>query len=63
VTNNGEDLGTINFNVPQKTAQQFYYNLTDVGPNPALYHQLAEMSSTPPLQNPHNTLKKYKHLS
>jgi hypothetical protein len=32
VTNNGEDLGTITFNVPQKTAQQFYYNLTDVGP-------------------------------
>jgi hypothetical protein len=32
VTNNGEDLGTINFNVPQKIAQQFYYNLTDVGP-------------------------------
>jgi len=32
VINNGEDLGTITFNVPQKTAQQFYYNLTDVGP-------------------------------
>ena len=32
VVNNGEDLGTINFNVPQKTAQQFYYNLTNVGP-------------------------------
>ena len=32
VTNNGEDLGTITFEVPQKTAQQFYFNLTDVGP-------------------------------
>jgi hypothetical protein len=27
VINNGEDLGTITFNVPQKTAQEFYYNL------------------------------------
>jgi hypothetical protein len=32
VTNNGEDLGVISFEVPQKTAQQFYYNLPDVGP-------------------------------
>ena len=32
VTNNGEDLGIVSFNVPLKTAQQFYYNLTDVGP-------------------------------
>jgi hypothetical protein len=32
VTNNGEDLGLVYFEVPQKTAQQFYYNLTDVGP-------------------------------
>ena len=32
VTNNGTDLGTVTFNVPQKTAQQFYYNLADVGP-------------------------------
>ena len=32
VVNNGEDLGVITFNVPQKTAQQFYYDLTDVGP-------------------------------
>ena len=27
VSNNGEDLGTIIFNVPTKTAQSFYYNL------------------------------------
>jgi hypothetical protein len=27
VTNNGEDLGTVIFNVPTKTAQSFYYNL------------------------------------
>ena len=32
VINNGEDLGVVTFNVPQKTAQQFYYDLTDVGP-------------------------------
>lgn len=31
VTNNGEDLGTVTFYVPQKTAQSFYYNLTSVG--------------------------------
>ena len=31
VTNNGEDLGTITFNVPTKTAQQFYYNLNNIG--------------------------------
>ena len=31
VTNNGEDLGTISFAVPSKTAQQFYYDLTDIG--------------------------------
>ena len=31
VENNGEDLGTIVFNVPQKDAQSFYYNLNDIG--------------------------------
>jgi hypothetical protein len=31
VTNNGEDLGTITFNVPTKTAQQFYYDLPSLG--------------------------------
>lgn len=31
VVNNGEDLGTVEFNVPFKTAQSFYYNLTDIG--------------------------------
>ncbi len=30
-TDNGLDLGTINFNVPQKTAQDFYYSLTSLG--------------------------------
>lgn len=29
--NNGEDLGTITFNVPTKTAQNFYYSLVDFG--------------------------------
>lgn len=31
VVNNGEDLGLITFNVPLKTAQNFYYSLTDFG--------------------------------
>ena len=31
VLNNGEDLGTVQFNVPLKTAQNFYYTLTDIG--------------------------------
>ena len=31
VTNNGEDLSTITFNVPTKTAQQFYYDLPSLG--------------------------------
>lgn len=29
--NNGEDLGVITFNVPTKTAQNFYYSLTSYG--------------------------------
>ena len=32
VLNNGEDQGTVTFNVPAKTAQDFYYNLTNIGP-------------------------------
>jgi len=31
VVNNGEDAGTVTFNVPQKTAQDFFYSLTDIG--------------------------------
>ena len=31
VTDNGTDLGIINFNVPQKTAQDFFYSLTSIG--------------------------------
>lgn len=31
VINNGEDLGTVTFNVPQKTAQNFYYSLESIG--------------------------------
>ena len=31
VVNNGEDLGTVTFNVPLATAQDFYYNLTNLG--------------------------------
>jgi len=30
VENNGQDLGTVIFNVPYKTAQNFYYNLTSI---------------------------------
>ena len=32
VTNNGEDLGTVSFNVPLATAQDFYYSLTTIAP-------------------------------
>ena len=32
VDNNGEDLGTVTFNVPLSTAQSFYYGLTNNGP-------------------------------
>ena len=32
VDNNGEDFGTVTFNVPHKTAQDFYYNLTQAQP-------------------------------
>lgn len=31
VSNNGEDLGTVTFNVPLKTAQDYYYSLTNFG--------------------------------
>lgn len=31
VINNGEDQGFVTFNVPLKTAQDFYYNLPDLG--------------------------------
>jgi hypothetical protein len=32
VINNGEDLGTVTFNVPLKSAQNFYYTLTELDP-------------------------------
>ena len=31
VSNNGEDLGTVTFDVPLSTAQNFYYNMPSVG--------------------------------
>jgi hypothetical protein len=31
VGNNGEDLGTVTFDVPLKDAQSFYYNLDNIG--------------------------------
>jgi len=31
VTNNGEDLGTVQFDVPLSTAQSFYYTLNSIG--------------------------------
>jgi len=33
VENNGEDLGTVTFNVPTATAQSFYYSLTNINGN------------------------------
>jgi hypothetical protein len=38
VVNNGEDLGTITFNVPLNTAQDFYYALPWVGNSPVQYN-------------------------
>jgi hypothetical protein len=35
VINNGEDLGTVSFNVPLSTAQNFYYTLTPIGSIPS----------------------------
>jgi hypothetical protein len=35
VINNGEDLGTVTFNVPLSTAQNFYYTLTPIGNIPS----------------------------
>ena len=32
VINNGEDLGTVTFNVPLKTAQDFFYSLPELAP-------------------------------
>jgi hypothetical protein len=40
VTNNGEDLGTVIFNVPTKTAQSFYYNLPVFSQNVDLLTEL-----------------------
>jgi hypothetical protein len=34
VINNGEDLGTVGFNVPLSTAQNFYYTLSSIGSIP-----------------------------
>jgi hypothetical protein len=34
VTNNGEDLGTVTFDVPLATAQDFFYTLSPIGPIP-----------------------------
>ena len=31
VTNNGDDFGTVTFKVPSKTAQNFYFTLSDIG--------------------------------
>jgi hypothetical protein len=50
VTNNGEDLGIITFNVPQKTAQQFYYDLVDVGPIDLLTTLQFDQINNQPLQ-------------
>jgi hypothetical protein len=31
VSNNGDDVGTVTFDVPEKTAQNFYFTLADIG--------------------------------
>ena len=38
VTNNGEDLGTVTFDVPSKDAQNFYYSLAWVGNQTSVYN-------------------------
>ena len=50
VTNNGDDLGIVTFNVPQKTAQQFYYDLVDVGPIDLLTTLQFDQINNQPLQ-------------
>ena len=50
VTNNGEDLGVVSFNVPQKTAQQFYYDLPDVGPFDLLTELRFDQINNQPLE-------------
>jgi hypothetical protein len=50
VTNNGDDLGIVTFNVPQKTAQQFYYDLPDVGPIDLLTTLQFDQINNQPLQ-------------
>ena len=48
VVNNGEDLGTVVFNVPHKTAQDFYYNLTSIGTIDLLTNlQFAQINNQP----------------
>jgi len=50
VANNGEDLGVVSFNVPQKTAQQFYYDLPDVGPIDLLTELKFDQINNQPLE-------------
>jgi hypothetical protein len=50
VTNNGDDLGIVTFNVPQKTSQQFYYDLVDVGPIDLLTTLQFDQINNQPLQ-------------
>ena len=50
VTNNGEDLGLVTFDVPQNTAQQFYYDLVDVGPIDLLTTLRFDQINNQPLQ-------------
>ena len=43
VTNNGYDLGTITFDVPLSTAQDFYYNLTPITINNGLVNLITNL--------------------
>jgi hypothetical protein len=50
VSNNGEDLGTVTFEVPLKNAQQFYYTLPDVGPIDLMTDLRFDQINNKPLQ-------------
>jgi hypothetical protein len=46
VINNGEDLGTVTFNVPLSTAQNFYYTLTPIGNIPGKVSGTVDLVTT-----------------
>jgi hypothetical protein len=46
VINNGEDLGTVTFNVPLSTAQDFYYTLSTIGSIPGKLSGTVDLVTT-----------------